>query len=456
MAFVGNGGNPCGGGDPLCPRIAADQASRITTAHCVLPHSAHLSNLEQPVTTPDIAARRVLGAIAALVVGTLTLSACGGNASADTDTNSKGGGGTSVKTSTAKIVISAKDGSTNASINATGVRVSGGRLTDVKMTVSGSGQAVDGAMSADGASWKPKEQLERGTKYQISATAKDSSGKTAAANSIFTTVTSGNSFIGTYTPDNGTTVGVGMPVSFTFDKAISDQKAVQSHITVTSSSGQQVVGHWFGAQRLDFRPQDYWKAGSKVTMKIDLDGVQGANGVYGVQKKTVSFTIGRSQVSTVDVNTQTMTVVRDGQTLKSLPISSGSPEHTTYNGQMVISEKFTQTRMNSRTVGLGGEYDIPDVPHAMRLTSSGTFIHGNYWYNKANPPFGQTGTSHGCVGLADVQGAQGATNAKWFYDNSLIGDVVIVKNSPDKTVAPDNGLNGWNLGWSEWTAGSAV
>jgi hypothetical protein len=401
-------------------------------------------------------ARRALGACAALMVGALTLTGCGGNANADTDTNSGKDGGNSAKTSTAKIAISAKDGSTGASINATGVKVSDGKLTDVKMTVSGSGTAVPGAITADGTGWKPTAQLERGTKYQISATAKDANGRTAAANSIFTTVSSSNSFIGTYTPDNGTTVGVGMPVSFNFDKVISNQKAVQSHITVTSSSGQQVAGHWFGSQRLDFRPEAYWKAGSKVTMKIDLDGVQGANGVYGVQKKTVTFTIGRSQVSTVDVNTQTMTVVRDGQTFKSLPISSGSPEHTTYNGQMVISEKFTQTRMNSQTVGLGGEYDIPDVPHAMRLTTSGTFIHGNYWYNKSNPPFGQTGTSHGCVGLADVQGAQGATNAKWFYDNSLIGDVVIVKNSPDKTVAPDNGLNGWNLGWSEWTAGSAA
>ena len=81
---------------------------------------------------------------------------------------------------------------------------------------------------------------------------------------------------------------------------MSDKKAVQSHITVTSSSGQQVVGHWFGAQRLDFRPEEYWKAGSKVTMKIDLDGVKGAGGVTGVQEKTVNFTIGRSQVSTVD------------------------------------------------------------------------------------------------------------------------------------------------------------
>ncbi|MFJ5026848.1 Ig-like domain-containing protein [Streptomyces sp. NPDC088560] len=404
------------------------------------------------MTTPDIAARRVLGACAALMVGTLTLTACGGSANATDDK----GGKDSPKTSTAKIMISAKDGSTSASINATGVKVSDGKLTDVKMTVSGTGQTVAGAISADGSTWKPKEQLDRGTKYQIAATAKDANGRTAAANSIFTTVTSANSFIGTYTPDDGSTVGVGMPVSFTFDKAITDKKAVQSHITVNSSSGQQVVGHWFGNQRLDFRPQEYWKAASKVTMKIDLDGVQGANGVYGVQKKTVTFTVGRAQVSTVDANTQTMTVVRDGQTIKSVPISAGSAEHTTYNGQMVIAEKFVQTRMNGSTVGFGGEYDIPDVPHAMRLTSSGTFIHGNYWYNKGNPPFGRSGTSHGCVGLADVQGAQGDTQAKWFFDNSLVGDVVIVKNSPDTTVAPDNGLNGWNMSWSAWTAGSAV
>ncbi|KUO18718.1 L,D-transpeptidase [Streptomyces dysideae] len=406
------------------------------------------------MTTPDNAARRDVGACAALVVGALALTACSGSANAKND---DGKGGTeSVKTSAAKIAISAKDGSTGASINTTGVKVSDGRLTDVRMAVAGSGQAVPGAIATDGGSWKPAEQLERGTKYEISATAKDADGRTAAANSIFTTVTSADSFIGTYTPDDGTTVGVGMPVSFNFDKVISDKKAVQSHISVTAGSGQEVVGHWFGEQRLDFRPQEYWKAGSKVTMKIDLDGVEGANGVYGVQKKTVTFTVGRSQVSTVDVNTQTMTVVRDGKTVKSVPISAGSAQYSTYNGQMVISEKFTQTRMNSQTVGLGGEYNIPDVPHAMRLTTSGTFIHGNYWYNKGNPPFGRQGTSHGCVGLADVQGAKGDTVAKWFYDSSITGDVVIVKNSPDKTVAPDNGLNGWNMGWSEWGAGSAV
>ncbi|GFE10485.1 lipoprotein [Streptomyces caniferus] len=403
--------------------------------------------------------RRTLAVTALLAAGALALSACGGDASAggnDDGKNGQAGADAAAKkdASDAKITVSSKDGATNASINDTGVKVTGGKLTDVKLTEADSGKDVTGAISSDGASWKPGAQLERGTKYKIVANAKDAKGRSATENTTFTTVSSANSFIGSYTPDDGKTVGVGMPVSFNFDKAISNKKDVQSHIKVTSSSGQQVVGHWFGTQRLDFRPEDYWKAGSKITMKIDLDGVKGGQGITGVQSKTVSFTIGRSQVSTVDMNTQTMTVKRDGKTYKSIPISGGSPDHPTYNGQMVISEKFEQTRMDGSTVGFGGEYDIKDVPHAMRLSSSGTFLHGNYWGSPSI--FGNSGTSHGCVGLRDNKGGGGDTPAKWFYNESLVGDVVIVKNSHDKTVQPDNGLNGWNLAWSDWKAGSAV
>lgn len=393
--------------------------------------------------------QRILMATAALAVGALTLTACGGDADAKDD-GKKGDGG--VKG--ARITISSKDGAVDASINATGVKVKDGKLTSVKMTAVTTGAAVEGSISDGGHTWKPKKQLERGTKYKITANAKDGSGNPATENATFTTVSNANSFIGTYNPDDGATVGAGMPVSFTFDKAITEKKSVQSHITVTSSSGQKVVGHWFGNQRLDFRPEEYWKSGSKVTMKIELDGVKGANGITGVQNKTVTFTVGRQQVSTVDVKTQKMTVERDGKVIKTIPVSTGSAANPTYNGQMVISEKFVQTRMNGDTVGFGGEYDIADVPHAMRLSQSGTFIHGNYWSSPSI--FGAQGTSHGCVGMRDVRGAQGDTIAKWFFDNSLVGDVVTVKGSPDKTIAPDNGLNGWNMPWSQWTAGSAV
>ncbi|KOG90301.1 hypothetical protein ADK38_09515, partial [Streptomyces varsoviensis] len=60
--------------------------------------------------------------------------------------------------------------------------------------------------------------------------------------------------------------------------------------------------------------------------------------------------------------------------------------------------------------------------------------------------------SHGCVGLFDQRGGgDPSTPAAWFYRGSLIGDVVIVKNSKDRTIQPDNGLNGWNMSWAEWT-----
>ncbi|MEK8144660.1 L,D-transpeptidase [Streptomyces sp. M10(2022)] len=135
-----------------------------------------------------------------------------------------------------------------------------------------------------------------------------------------------------------------------------------------------------------------------------------------------------------------MTVTQDGKTVKTIPISAGSTENPTYNGEMVISEKFKETRMDGATVGFTdddgkGEYDIKDVPHAMRLSQSGTFIHGNYWGAKSM--FGSANTSHGCVGLADAKGANDSgTEGAWFYENSMVGDLVIVKNSPDKTVAP--------------------
>ncbi|MEU0600314.1 Ig-like domain-containing protein [Streptomyces sp. NPDC006393] len=409
--------------------------------------------------------RRALVASSALLGGVLVLSACSGSS----DASGKNGGDTSQakadkaaaqQSSEAQIKITPADGSDNASINNSAVvTVAKGTLTDVTMTTA-DGKAVTGQISADKLSWKPSAQLDRATTYKIAATAADAKGRAAHENASFTTVAPAHSFIGSFTPDNGTTVGVGMPVSINFDKAITDKAAVQKGITVSSSSGQEVACHWFGAQRMDCRPEQYWQENSTVTLKLALDGVQGAPGVYGVQQKTVTFHVGRNQVSYVDAKTKQMKVTQDGKVVKTIPISAGAPEHTTYEGQMVISEKFQQTRMNGATVGFTdddgkGEYDIKDVPHAMRLTTSGTFIHGNYW--GAPSVFGNVNTSHGCVGLQDKKGAGDSTTpAAWFYDHSLIGDVVVVQNTGDKTVAPDNGLNGWNMSWAQWKAGSAA
>ncbi|MFF3379584.1 Ig-like domain-containing protein [Streptomyces sp. NPDC002680] len=354
----------------------------------------------------------------------------------------------------ARLDLHATDGQEHVPVTTGGrVTVEGGTIAEAFLSTA-DGRTVPGERSPDKKSWAPTGDLKHGTAYRLSATATDAGGHRTTRTVAFTTLAEADRFTGTHTPENGSTVGVGMPVSFTFDKAITDKKAVESAVEVGSDSGQTVVGHWFGAQRLDFRPQDYWKPNSTVTVRIRLAGVKGAADAYGEQDKTFRFKVGRSQVSTVDAAAHTMKVVRGGTTVRTVPITAGAASSPTWNGRMVISEKLISTRMNGATVGFAGQYDIPDVPHAMRLSTSGTFIHGNYWGDDS--VFGKSNISHGCVGLNDAKGGgDSGQDAAWFYDNSLIGDVVVVKNSDDKVIAPDNGLNGWNMPWGEWTAGSA-
>ncbi|MFE4255861.1 Ig-like domain-containing protein [Streptomyces sp. NPDC056910] len=396
--------------------------------------------------------RPISGAL--LGAALLLATACGGGGGGS-GAGSDGKGGDSGKTDTNKpsqavVTIAPKDG-------ADGVATSGdlritadkGKLTEVKVADT-KGNPVEGKIVGGGAGWAPAHHLAASTKYKVHAVAKDSEGRASAKDVAFTTLVPKNTFVGQFTPEDGSKVGVGMPFSVHFTRGITHPEDVEKAIEIKTEPSVPVEGHWFGNDRLDFRPEKYWVAGTKVTVKLNLDGVEGRPGVYGKQAKTVKFTIGRSQVSTVDAKTHMMTVKRDGKTIKKVPITTGKPGYSTWNGQMVISEKLTVTRMNGETVGYGGEYDIKDVPHAMRLTTSGTFIHGNYWGGGA---FGNYNASHGCVGLRDVRGGYDSkVPAAWFFNSSMIGDVVEVKNSQDRTVAPDNGFNGWNMSWEKWKA----
>ncbi|MFE3070080.1 Ig-like domain-containing protein [Streptomyces sp. NPDC059247] len=411
----------------------------------------------QPISGASVGAGRRGGVrLRALTAGALLvlLTACGGGGTAGGDGGkapAASGGQQENTASEAVVTILPKDGADSvATSGVLKVTAAQGKLSTVTVADS-KGTEIEGRIAADGASWSPVAHLSGGTQYKVHAVAKDTAGRESAKDTTFTTLVPKNTFIGHYTPEDGSTVGVGMPVSINFTRGITDPEAVEKAIKVTAVPSVPIEGHWFGNDRLDFRPEQYWAAGTKVTVHLNLDGVEGRPGVYGKQKKTVTFTVGRRQVSTVDASAKTMKVERDGKVIRTIPITAGAPSTTTYNGQMVISEKYKVTRMNGATVGFGGEYDIKDVPHAMRLSTSGTFVHGNYWAPAGT--FGSSNVSHGCVGLRDARGAgDGSMPAAWFYDRSLIGDVIVVKNSKDKQIQPDNGLNGWNMPWSEWIA----
>ncbi|WP_107481098.1 Ig-like domain-containing protein [Streptomyces sp. IMTB 2501] len=336
------------------------------------------------------------------------------------------------------------------------VQVPLGRLEKVTVVKSQDAQdsAVPGHIGADGRTWRPDEdRLALAAQYTVDVLARDAEGRESARHTTFTTLVPDERFIGYVTPENRAVVGTGMIVSLAFNREITDRAAVARAVRVSAQPPVEIRPHWFGRTRLDFRPEQYWKPGTEVTVDLNLRDVQGSPGVYGLQDKTFAFTVGRSQVSLVDAASHTMQVRRDGRLLATVPITAGAPRNPTYNGKMVVMDMLDVTRMNSRTVGFGGEYDIPDVPHAMKLTDSGTFLHGNYWSPDAP---GRVNVSHGCVGLRDVRGGSSGTPAGWFFDRSLIGDVIEVVNSDEKTVAPDNGLGGWNMTWQEWTANPAA
>ncbi|WP_328552467.1 L,D-transpeptidase [Streptomyces sp. NBC_00358] len=405
---------------------------------------------------PAWSRRGVLAAFGAAVPA-LALTGCGDSADAaeGKGATATGGAGAAGKEKaqvrTPTVTVSPADGTKKADFTApVEVSVADGTLSAV--VVSGNdGSTLAGSFNAGRTRWTSSGNPYSGTKYTVTAKAKGAQEHIAT----FVTKSPGETFVGYFTPEANSTSGVGMPVSVNFTKAVTDRAAVEKAITVTAEPAVEVVGHWFGNTRLDFRPARYWEPGTKITLSLRLKDVEGADGVYGVQSKDVTFHIGRRQVSTVDLAKKTMTVERDGAALATYPVSGGAPDHTTWSGIMVISERFEETRMESSTVGLGDEYDIADVPHAQRLTTSGTFIHGNYWASAA--VFGSGNTSHGCVGLHDTKGANDSSVPGYrFYESSMLGDVVIVENSGERTVEASNGLNGWNLSWADWKAGSVI
>jgi lipoprotein-anchoring transpeptidase ErfK/SrfK len=202
-------------------------------------------------------------------------------------------------------------------------------------------------------------------------------------------------------------------------------------------------------QAVWWRPREYWPAGTKVKVAAALDGAELAHGVWGKRTYTTHFTIGSSVISTIDVKTHKMTVTKAGRVVRVLPVTTGMAvdKYRTRNGIKVIMDKRPVESMDAASTGT--EKDDPEyynlkVQWAMRLTWSGEYLHAAPWSVGSQ---GRANVSHGCTGLSTA-------NAKWLFDFSKIGDVVISKNSP-RQLEFGNGYTAWELSWSKWSAGTA-
>ncbi|WP_172386220.1 Ig-like domain-containing protein [Streptomyces sp. MNP-20] len=323
------------------------------------------------------------------------------------------------------------------------------KLKDVKVADS-EGTELPGKVSADGRGWTSARVAAPGTSYTVRATTQEG-GKAAKA---FTTAAPEKVNKVTITPGrNIKTVGVAQPLSIVFDHPVKNKAEVEKHLKVKTSD--DTVGSWGwiknydGKDRVDWRPKDYWKSGTKVALDAQLNGVDsGSDGGWFVRDYDTAMTVGKNQVVKVNLDNKTATLTRDGKTVKSVPMSAGTPggEKASWGGTSVLMAKEGTINMRSETVGLGNAYDKM-VDYSMRLTWSGMYAHAAPW-NAAY--FGNTNHSSGCVGMS-------TGNAAWLYGEVQIGDPFEVSGNGSKgTPDPGNGFGEWNLSWADWQAKSAL
>lgn len=339
--------------------------------------------------------------------------------------------------------VSVKDGAKNVSpTEKIEVKSEDQGLKKVTMT-NEEGTEVKSKLSDDKMTWTPAEPLGFNRSYKI--VAEDKNGKSSTTN--FNTVAANYLSENYMFPLDGSTVGVGQTIGVRFDTVVNDRKAVEKAIKVTTSPETEGAFYWISNQEVRWRPKEYWKPGTEVSVDANLYGVKIGDGTYAANSEKSSFTIGDKVEAVVDDATKTMTVYKNGEALKSMPVSLGSGSWPTPNGIYTIGDEHTSLVMDSTSYGLAldaGGYRTP-VDYATQMSYSGIFVHAAPWSVWAQ---GNTNVSHGCINVT-------TDNAAWFQETVKRGDIVTVKNTIGETLSPYDGLGDWNLDWATWKKGNA-
>ncbi|MFB8363716.1 Ig-like domain-containing protein [Streptomyces sp. NPDC055929] len=331
------------------------------------------------------------------------------------------------------------------------VTATGGTLSAVTVA-DAEGRTLAGKPSADGRTWTSVRKAAPGASYTVTAVTTTASGSRATSRSTFTTAPPGKVNTVDWRPGAGATVGVAQPISLVFDHPVTDKAAVERQLRVTTSDGTEGswgwIEDWSGRDRVDWRPAAYWKPGTEVTVKAELNGTDSGDGGWFVRDYTTRFTVGARQIVTVDLDAKRLTLTRDGGAVRTIPVSGGTPggDKRSWRGTSVLMAKEGTITMNSETVGLGDAYDKL-VDSSMRLTWSGMYAHAAPWNDRW---MGRANRSSGCIGMRDA-------DAAWLYAQVRPGDPFEITGRDTKGVpAPGNGFGAWNLSFDQWRAKSAL
>ncbi len=393
--------------------------------------------------------RRGLATAATLVLASVGLSACQGDQGAAADPTQ--GDPTPAATPSAapvRIHANVRRNAVDVPVDRT-VRLSASGASLDSVRVDSPLGELEGTLADD--TWTASGRLEPGTAYVVHATATAPDGQRATRTSKFRTqaLTLDQQTYASVAPLEGETVGVGMPVIVTFDVPVTDRASIEKHMSVAATPRQPGSWHWISDTEVHWRPKSYWKAGTDVSVNVDINSVPAGAGIFGQESRHIDFQVGDANIYKVNAQTDMMQVFQNGNLLRTLPITTGKPGFVTRSGVKVIIEKFRHKRMNSETVGIPADsaeaYDINDVEYAMRVTYSGEFLHAAPWSVSSQ---GHSNVSHGCTGLS-------TSNAAWLYNISKRGDVVEYTGT-DRQMTLTNGYGDWNDTFAEYRAGSAL
>ncbi|GAA2505831.1 L,D-transpeptidase [Streptomyces gobitricini] len=387
-------------------------------------------------------------AVAVLLL--VPLAACSSSGSGAPATDGEAGGPAADEGRPATVTVTPRGRDVRAGVPVR-VTAAGGTLASVTVT-DADGRSLGGALAADGSGWTSRRKIVPGASYTVTTVTATGAGRKNTVKSAFTTAGTDEVNKVDWRPGANTTVGVAQPVSLVFDNPVTDKAAVERELKLTTSNGTRGSWAWLedhsGRDRIDWRPKEYWKPGTKVTLTAELNGTDSGDGGWFVRDYSTSFTIGASRIVEVDLDRKQLTLVRDGRKVRTIPVSGGTPggDKRSWRGTAVLMAKEGTINMNSETVGLGDAYDKM-VDHSMRLTWSGMYAHAAPWNDKW---MGRANRSSGCIGMS-------AADAAWFYAQVRPGDPFEIRGRDTKgVVAPGNGFGAWNVSWPDWQARSAL
>ncbi|GAA3347025.1 Ig-like domain-containing protein [Amorphoplanes nipponensis] len=393
----------------------------------------------------------IIGAVGLAVAGT----AAGCSSSGKADTRSWVEPAADIEPAVAapvRLSVTPADGDTDVlPVKPIVVSAADGKLQSVTVTA---GKAkIDGALQDDG-TWRSTGDLAYGKKYTVTVTATDNAGTATTEKTAFTTLKPENTARVTFQANGmlalkeGRTYGAGQPVIVAFSRAV-NKKAAEKAIEITTSPAVPGKFYWKDDQTVHWRPAKYWAAGTTIKVNVTMFGVKLGKTTYGAKNASTHFRIGRQLIAVSDNRTHLTKVYIDGKLVRTMKSSLGKGGGTTgANGEQisywtaggphVVLGKKRKHTMSSASYGISDPKDpnyyvSENIEFCTRISYSGEYLHAAPW----NGSLGRANLSHGCINLSTA-------DAKWVYNNFLVGDIVDVKNTP-RELPIWNGLGDWTV-----------